>query len=63
MQIIDLTPTDEAAIQQTAALLVEGFKDMAPAAWPTLESALEEVQESFGEGRLSRRCSGLGRGD
>src|SRR5262245_34149768 len=54
MQIIDLMPTDETAIQQTAELLVEGFKDMAPAAWPTLESALQEVQESFGEGRLSR---------
>lgn len=54
MQIIDLTPTDEAAIQQTAAMLVEGFKEMAPNAWPTLESALEEVRESFGEGRLSR---------
>ena len=54
MQIIDLRPADEAAIQQTAAMLVEGFKEMAPNAWPTLESALEEVQESFGEGRLSR---------
>ena len=54
MQIIDLTPTDEADIQQTAAMLVEGFKEMAPKAWPTLESALEEVRESFGEGRLSR---------
>jgi aminoglycoside 6'-N-acetyltransferase I len=54
MQIIHLTPTDEAAIQQTAALLVEGFKEMAPNAWPTLDSALEEVRESFGEGRLSR---------
>src|SRR5688572_10040643 len=54
MQIIDLRPTDEAAIQQTAALLVEGFKEMAPNAWPTLDSALKEVQESFGQGRLSR---------
>jgi aminoglycoside 6'-N-acetyltransferase I len=35
-------------------MLVEGFKEMAPNAWPTLESALEEVQESFSEGRLSR---------
>lgn len=54
MQIIDLTPTNEAAIQQTAELLVEGFKEMAPEAWPTLAAALEEVHESFGEGRLSR---------
>jgi aminoglycoside 6'-N-acetyltransferase I len=54
MQIIDLIPTDETAIQQTATLLVEGFKEMAPTAWPTLEAALEEVRESFGEGRLSR---------
>jgi aminoglycoside 6'-N-acetyltransferase I len=54
MQIIDLTPTNETAIQQIAHILVEGFKAMAPDAWPTLESALEEVQESFGKGRLSR---------
>ena len=35
-------------------MLMEGFKEHWPDAWPTLESALEEVQESFEEGRISR---------
>jgi aminoglycoside 6'-N-acetyltransferase I len=52
MRIITLNPNDKQAIQQTAILLVEGFKEIA--AWPSLESALEEVQESFCEGRISR---------
>jgi aminoglycoside 6'-N-acetyltransferase I len=54
MQIIDLQPSDEQAIRQVAALLVEGFKEHWPDAWPDTESALEEVRESFGEGRISR---------
>jgi aminoglycoside 6'-N-acetyltransferase I len=54
MQIVDLHPDDQAAIDQTAALLVEGFRQHAPDAWPDLESALEEVRESFGPNRISR---------
>lgn len=54
MQIIDLQTENEAAIQQTAALLVEGFKDHWPDAFPTLDAALEEVRESFGAERISR---------
>jgi len=48
MQIIDLCPDSLEAIQQAAALLVEGFQEHWPNAWPDLDSALEEVQESFG---------------
>ncbi len=53
MKIVDLLPDNEPAIRQVAALLVEGFADHWPEAWPDLESALEEVRESFGAGRIS----------
>lgn len=54
MQIIDLHPDNLGAIQQVAALLVEGFKEHWSNAWSDLESALEEVQESFKEDRITR---------
>src|SRR5436190_16592139 len=54
MQIVDLRADDEAAIQQIAALLVEGFATNWPEAWPDLDSAVEEVRESFAAGRISR---------
>jgi aminoglycoside 6'-N-acetyltransferase I len=54
MHIVDLRPEDEVAIHQVAALLVEGFAANWPEAWPDLESALEEVRESFAVGRISR---------
>lgn len=54
MRIIDLQPGAEDAIRQTAAMLVEGFAAHAPQAYPDLEAALAEVQESFREHRISR---------
>ncbi len=54
MRIVDLRPEDESVIRQVAALLVAGFAEHWPDAWPTLEAALEEVRESFGAGRISR---------
>src|SRR5438128_2199099 len=54
MHIVDLPPEDEAAIEQVARLLVEGFAAHWPEAWPDMESALEEVRESFGADRISR---------
>ncbi len=54
MKIVDLLPDNEPAIRQIAVLLVEGFADHWPEAWPDLESALEEVRESFEAGRISR---------
>src|SRR5436305_13414994 len=54
MRSIDLIPTNESAIQQVAALLVEGFATNWPDAWPEMESALVEVRESFGADRISR---------
>jgi aminoglycoside 6'-N-acetyltransferase I len=54
ISIVDLRPQDERAIRQIAALLVESFAELWPEAWPTLESALDEVEESFDPERLSR---------
>ena len=54
MHIVDLHSDDEQAIREVAALLVEAFATNWPEAWPELESAIEEVRESFAEGRLSR---------
>lgn len=53
MRIVELGPTAADAVEQTAALLVAGFREQAPTAWPDLETARREVQESFGPGRLS----------
>ena len=53
MHVRDLTPGDTATIRQVAALLVEGFAEQAPDAWPDLASALQEVQESFAARRIS----------
>jgi aminoglycoside 6'-N-acetyltransferase I len=54
MQVLDLPRDDESMIQQVAALLVAGFAAHWPDAWPTLESALDEVRESFDKERISR---------
>jgi aminoglycoside 6'-N-acetyltransferase I len=54
LQIIDLPASDTAKIQQVAKLLVAGFQEHWPDAWPDIDSALQEVQESFGADRISR---------
>ncbi len=54
MRIIDLTPEEERAVRQMAALLFETFREHYPDSWPSMESALNEVRESFAPGRLSR---------
>jgi aminoglycoside 6'-N-acetyltransferase I len=51
--ITDLLPDDEPRIRQTAAVLVEAFRDWTDT-YSTLDEALEEVRESFDEGRVSR---------
>ena len=53
MRIIDLVPANDRAIQDVAALLVAAFAEHYPEAWPNLESAAQEVQESLGADRLS----------
>ncbi len=54
MQIVDLEPGAEAVIGEVAALLVAGFREHWPTAWPDLASAEAEVRESFGPERISR---------
>ena len=53
MRIVDLTPDDDRAIRAVAALLVAGFAEHYPEAWPDLEAALGEVHESLSPDRLS----------
>lgn len=52
--ITDLDSNNEESIQQCAALLVEGFREHWPDAWPDLESALKEVREMLAEDRICR---------
>lgn len=54
MQIVDLLPDDHLKIEQTARLLLEEFAENAPDGWPTLADALEEVEESFVQNRISK---------
>jgi aminoglycoside 6'-N-acetyltransferase I len=45
MQIVDLDTSNADIVQQAAALLVEGFREHWPEAWPELADALEEVRQ------------------
>jgi aminoglycoside 6'-N-acetyltransferase I len=54
MKILDLQSDDKVAIHQVANLLVEGFREHWPNAWPDMEVALQEVHGSFGSDRISR---------
>ncbi|MEP7336312.1 MAG: GNAT family N-acetyltransferase [Acidobacteriota bacterium] len=54
MHITDLPHDNKTVIEQTARLLVEAFKEHWPDAWPTLESARQEVRESLVDDRISR---------
>jgi aminoglycoside 6'-N-acetyltransferase I len=54
VRITTLSPDDEDAMRQAAALLVRGFKEHWPNAWPHMEAALEEVHASLGPERICR---------
>lgn len=54
VSIADLDPGDEEAVRQAAVLLVEGFRNDWPDAWPDMDAALKEVRESCGEDRIIR---------
>lgn len=54
MVISDLTLEQEAAIEQAAHMLVEGFGAHWPQAWPGLAEALEEVHEALAPERICR---------
>lgn len=54
MNIISLTRESEGIIQQAAQLMMDAFHEHWPDAWPTLEEALEEVNEMLDEKRICR---------
>ena len=54
MHIIDLSHDDERALHQAAELLVAGFREHWPNAWPDLDAAREEVDEALEPGRIAR---------
>ena len=54
MRIIELTVENSRAVEQTARLLMNGFRDSGSAAWDNLDDALLEVKESFQAGRISK---------
>ena len=54
MRIIDLPSENERTIEEAAALLVEGFREHWPAAWPDLDAARDEVREWLGSEHICR---------
>lgn len=52
-QIITLQAGGPAIQEQAARLLVEGFTQMAPEAWPTLADARKEVREALEPGKIA----------
>ena len=54
MKIIDLTSENSRAVEQTAIMLKDGFRDTGSTSWLNLDDALSEVSESFQSNRISR---------
>ena len=54
IRIVDLGSGDEERIRAIGAILVDGFRQNAPEAFPDVETAIAEVRESFAADRVSR---------
>ncbi|MCY3691146.1 MAG: GNAT family N-acetyltransferase [Chloroflexota bacterium] len=54
MRITELAAASSYAKEQAAALLVEGFAEHWPDAWPNLDAARLTVRESLSPGRIAR---------
>jgi len=54
VRIIDLLPNDSPMLYETAELLVIGFREHWPDAWPDLDAALAEVREALVPERIAR---------
>ena len=54
MYITTLLPENTDLSQQAAQLLVAAFREHWPDAWPTLDEALQEVEEMLESGRICR---------
>ena len=57
-RIVDLRAAGKAAHEQAAELLVAEFAEHYPDAWPTMESAREEVEECLSPDYLARGALG-----
>lgn len=53
-EMVDLEPQDRALLRQAAQLLVDGFRDLAPRAWPNLTVAEGEVRMLLEPPNLAR---------
>lgn len=54
MKIIDLEVENQNGIQQAAKLLVKGFQEHWPNAWPDMDSALQEVLQALKKENINR---------
>ena len=54
MRICSLKEVSHIAQQQAAALMVVGFAEHWPAAWPDLDSAMRTVDEALSDNRICR---------
>lgn len=57
MRIVDLKQQGKETLRQAAQLLVDGFKENWPDAWPTLASAVHEVREALTQDRICRAAT------
>lgn len=53
-EILDVNGADVHEIEQIASLLMEGFSDAGITLWPTMDAAINEVEESLQPSRISR---------
>ncbi|GHO43059.1 GNAT family N-acetyltransferase [Ktedonospora formicarum] len=53
IRITDLLPNQRDTIEQVAHILVAGFKESSPTAWPDLTSAREEIHTTFSGDNVS----------
>ena len=58
MTIVDVRPDDPARLMAVADVLVDGFTGTGTEVWQTPEDALETVEESIGDDRISRVALG-----
>ncbi len=61
MLIVDLTAAGPRAPEQAAALLVSGFAEHWPEAWPDMDAARLTVGEALANGRICRAALDSGR--
>jgi aminoglycoside 6'-N-acetyltransferase I len=54
VRITDVDASDESLVEAIAAILVDGFRQNAPEAFPDIATAIAEVRESFAPDRISR---------